>query len=257
MTRVSSEINDSVVQIQQASTQFSDNDRQFTHDMKIILDRDSHIIGLTELHRSRIDLARELCDDANYKLVAPQGRGDCAIAISRDLGATVADRGADLAIKANPLPARLGGHSTRANVWCTFKLPDLGMLSMNVNHWNTGSSRSIRRHQQVMRQIDVLAARAESQGRGQRIAFFSGDLNVDPNDKRGRKVYNEFEEQNLVPIFEALDKWPPTHGRRTIDIVGHYDRDQRVTPLRLKVWPDQTRIDHQQVSAWYRIKHMP
>lgn len=242
------------IRVGQSSMQFSDTDKQFAHDLRIILAYKPHVQGLTEVNGSHVSLFREICRELGYKPILPDGRGDCALAVRRrGWRPTSIVYGSDHAIDAKAGLARHGGHRARANVWVTVTDPDLGKLSFNENHMVTGSARSLGRHRQVLRQLRVAAERARKQARGTGMSWMMCDLNVDPQDFRGKRVYRLIERLGWEPVFEELKRWPSTHGRRTIDVIMHWDADRRVDPTKMRVGRKQLFTDHDNVYVDYEV----
>ena len=105
-----------------------------------------------------------------------------------------------------------------------------------------------------MHQADVVIRRVKAAGKGRGVAFWTADTNVDEDDPAGRAFYAALRAGGLEPITDALDLEPkPTRGRRTIDVVGGYDPDRRVTARGMRVWP-RDHSDHRAVSGFYEIR---
>jgi hypothetical protein len=58
----------------------------------------------------------------------------------------------------------------------------------------------------------------------------------------------------LTSCWDELGRYPDTAGRLTLDVVGSFDPDSRVSCLRARRW-HKLASDHVAVSAWYQVRH--
>lgn len=145
-------------------------------------------------------------------------------------------------------PVRAG---VRPGVICWVKLNWKGQtVWIHTAHWTAKAREASRRdeHTSMSREMGKMV---REHAKGEDMSFFSGDLNAE----KGEWWYpgSIFRETGLITCWEDNDKAPPTHGRRTIDIIGRHRYDSRVSLGATKVHPKMA-SDHRAVSAWYKVE---
>lgn len=234
--------------LQQASLQFSDTKQQRRVAVKAALARNAHVVGFTEAaEKSTRDIIREECVRAGYIWVP--GAGDGGFAVRKDVKRL--NVGAVMVNPKDPRPPSKGGHAARFVNWvkCMFEGE---VFVVHEGHWLTGLHKGGKRligHQAMTRAMGHIVS---EHGEGLRLSFWMGDTNVDDADNTPG-YDNILKEHGLTSIWDELDVYPSTHRDNTIDVIGTFDADKRVTLDRYKVWPPGPG-DHRHVSAWFDIK---
>lgn len=240
------------LRLSQLSMQFSDSIPQIDADLDVVLgDRPRcDFWGLTETSpsgrvRERVRLACK-----RHRLHMYVGPGDTTILTRHQVFA----HGSHLVHPGRPGPASEGGHGPRYIEWVGAAIGH-ERVYFHEAHWLAHLDTVARRldHARMTRAMVRLVA---AHGPGRRLSFFGGDVNVDEaTDTGARRDMPEylFSQGGLETIWDDLKRTPPTHGRRTIDIVGRYLPDVRVTPLAVRVFP-LLHSDHRQVIATYAVR---
>lgn len=96
----------------------------------------------------------------------------------------------------------------------------------------------------------------DEHGQGRRLAFWAGDTNNPDRPSATSEVDRALRKGDLTSCWDELGRYPDTHGRTTLDVVGSYDPDRRATCLRARVWPD-LHSDHAPLTAWYSVSRLP
>jgi hypothetical protein len=128
------------------------------------------------------------------------------------------------------------------------------IVTDHAAHWITfgGGNRQDLRGEQS----EAMADRVRLHGKGKRLSFWQGDTNEDEEKRPQGAVQKPLTRGRLVSIYDALDKYPATHGSRTIDVIGHFDADGRVTPEKVRVGKVRN-SPHRVVDATYTIDNKP
>lgn len=125
----------------------------------------------------------------------------------------------------------------------------------HVSHWQAHLQADPRRVKDHIQTSHDMSRWVRKHGnRKNSLAFFSGDLNWDPDDHTidNRNSPNTiFKQYGLRTCFMDFG-YTPTRNNRSVDIIGRYVRDKAVDPKRYKVHPQQG-SDHRPISAWYDI----
>lgn len=144
--------------------------------------------------------------------------------------------------------------------------PEGNIVTNHTTHWLTGyrlgRKGNRRRERRYEYQTKVLIDRVKKNGKGDHLSFWQGDTNIDEVKDRGRdkrSLHHQLESNGLRSVNDSLKKYPNTHGRRTIDIIGYYKKDARVSPKNLWVVPFKSKrwgkrySDHKMVVAVFHI----
>lgn len=239
------------LRLRQSSMQHSDRAKAVREDAREAIPDSAaedapDFIGFTELgarEEARIVAAR--CKEAGYRL---HKRGSVALAIHPrhqivELG------GVDVL---DALRAARGSHRARSIVEATVLTPGGNTLTVHEAHWITDGGRNLRRSAKRGAQSEAMVERVTLHGRGRRLSFWMGDTNED--EERGEsEVQVPLTKGKCISVYDALDEYPSTHGRRTIDVIGHYARDGRVKPVSVSVGKKRN-SDHRVVDAVYAIR---
>lgn len=220
-----------VIHILQASGRLEGhNATRMGQDYRIALQRNPDVAGFTELWGSA---RRELSDAARragYHLYSPGI--DVAIAVRN--GTILAQE-----------HVRVSGG--RSLVWVRWRMPQGDVVTFFETHWHTTHVHT----QGFMSQTDDLITHMKAAAHGSHVVFYGGDANR--NFQHANPIRDALDKNHMPTIYESLHSWEPTHGKGgTIDIIGSYTPDRRVTAHSVRVWP-KTYSDHRQVSAWYDI----
>lgn len=232
--------------LQQASLQRTDDAHGETlPDLETILGRRAHVVGFTEaqgFHPELTAAARR----HGYRLLLPSD-GDTAMAVRGD----VLVRGHAVRRVSPARPNRPGqpGHVAR-NILTAQLVADEELVSVSEAHWTTrkGDAGGER-----LAMTQAMAEVVAQEAAGSRLGFWLGDTNSDDRPQPHGVVDGALKAGQLTSCWDELGRWPATHGRQTLDVVGSYDPDHRVTCKRAKVW-HQLHSDHRQVSAFYAVR---
>lgn len=161
-----------------------------------------------------------------------------------------------LTTPALPVPPRQGGHGPRGVLWLTCHVKGIGRVTVAEAHWLTGATTNMKRRKEHLEMTNVLSDIMKRHAKGDRLGFFMGDVNVEDEDNsRYANNWNEvvFQDKNLLTICDELKKWPPTHGDKTLDIIGSWQNDKRSKAKEVVAHRKQKK-DHKDVSGFYTVK---
>lgn len=231
----------------QSSSAHTLTDRQAASDISFALGRTPDVACFTEVQERHAQL-KVACRAMGYQLVLPS-RGDVAIAV-RSIH-TVTDHSE---VAGTPAVGHGTGHPahTARPILSATMLPwgTSERVTVSTAHWVT--KRADTGHQQLELAQDMATTVALSAA-GHRLGFWAGDTNNNDRPHDITAVDRALAKGELTSCWDELGRWPATHGAATLDVIGSYDPDRRVTCLRARVWP-QLESDHRPVSAWYRIR---
>lgn len=238
--------------LQQASMAWKSTPRQAASDFDRILSRGADVVGFTEIYED-LPALREVAKTHDYALFWETRTGKSETVLAVRSAIPVLKAGSVLVNKADPGKPPAGGHSARYATWVEVEWQGNTVFVVEA-HWVTGRTPDRSRKRAAM--SSVVAGLIHEHARGDAVGFFMGDTNDDdePNDD-GSVVYEPLEAGGLVTVWDELGVHPPTHGGKrggTIDVIGSWTADVRVSAARAKVWP-WLNSDHGQVSAWYDI----
>lgn len=252
-----------LLHLRHSSMQFSDDRDAQRADIRRVIPIDADdapdVIGFTELgDNSLAYMVSSRAEAAGYLLYR-----HVSVALAIHPRNEIRETG-----RVNVLPARKGPGRYRARgiAEVTFRTPAGNVVTVHEAHWITGyrlgPGGNPRREADHEQQTAAMVERVQLHGKGRRLAFWMGDTNVDEEKDDGRDpraMHATMTRGGLLSIYDALDMYPPTHGRdSTIDIIGHYAPDARVTPVRVDTGPrgntPKRHADHRVVDAWYSIR---
>jgi hypothetical protein len=241
--------------VMQMSLRFNVGDDALHTALHTALDRAPDVVGFTECraHQTR-PVVLDVCRAMGYRLHG--GPGDTAVAVAQRH--PLLDFGNVFVNPAEPGPAAEGGHGARYIDWSTFRFHH-SVTTLCEAHWVTRHPDSVARRREHRDMTQAMIREVEQHGHGPHLAFFAGDVNVDEATDRATDHALPgwmFGFAGLTTIYDELHRYPDTAGDATLDIIGSYDYDRRVTGCRVHVWPKSPGLDHQQVSAWYDIKRL-
>lgn len=201
-------------------------------------------IGFTELDRDLIRIVKARCEDQGYYF-ARMGSIGLAVNNRNDILDTA---GVDVlpGLKASP-----GGYKARGILEVTFVTRSGIDVTVHEAHWITDADTDSRDKKRIF-QSEAMVERVRLHGQRSRLSFWMGDTNSDERRPRD-EVQKALTQGGLVSIYDALDKYPRTHGKKTIDVIGHYHRDRRVQAERVVVGKPRG-SDHRVVTATYSVK---
>jgi hypothetical protein len=198
--------------------------------------------GFTEAARYR-SVLRRACKDRGYQLVLPP-EGDTAIALRGDHELLANGWQPVVASSHKPL------HGPRGIHVATFRPAG---TRERISVCELHNVRAVVSGAQQLAMVRELGEAVAAAGRGSRLAFYMGDMNHDDRRKDYSPYDRHLRKLDLTSCWDELGRWPATHEHgTTIDVVGSYDPDNRVTCLRARTW-HQLHSDHSALSAFYRI----
>lgn len=229
------------VDIQHTSLQFNDTLKQKKTSVEVMFSLGSNVVTWTEAgdNNDLYALVQEVGEKYGYDVWAhPNGDG---VAVHRKFG-KILEKGYDPgapAIKGNP----------RGIAWVTVQVGKETMTFGSVHYFALSRVKNYRRWRAGNKKIAAAAGSfVERAGEGRKLVFLNGDFNMDD-----RKV-DVFFGGPLLTCWDELDKYPGTHGKRTIDAVASFVKDVRVECISAKTIIIDDFLDHKTVLAKYRIK---
>lgn len=227
-----------------ASLHLSQADRFTREDMAWVCQQGADAVSFTEI-AGKHDILRQVGRAHNYIPVEwTNNRGE-ALLVNADR-VRVKDKGC---VQAHPAGA--DGMPARYISWGKLAVGD-ATVWYHTGHWlpNIDDHRKrAARHNMMSQQM---AAQVRKHAIGGDLSFFSGDINLDDQGSDDARLNTIFRTNGLLTIWDEFKVYPNTRGRSTIDVIGSYTGDKRVTGKRYKVWPKQN-SDHHFISAWYEI----
>ena len=241
--------------IQQASLQRGDPSRQIESDLSAVFERMADIVSLTEAPEDSrtADILRAVARDHGYR-VTDRGPGDVHVAVLREH--RVRDEGWIETSDAAPPSHPLGGHAARGIRWVEvdFEGEDVWF---GAGHWDTGFRASAERARTHTALTEEFGKQMRRQAKGPALGFLGGDLNVAVDDAGNitiPKVRQAFEDARIETIWDELNLRKPTHKKGlTIDLIGRYAHDRRVSAHKIRRWGPGF-ADHIAFSVYYRIE---
>lgn len=244
-------MSDEKLVLRQSSMQFADPAKQVAEDAKgAIPDAKSKgapdVIGFTELGAAQeLRIVRQRCKEAGY-LFHRHGSVGLALHPKHEL---IEKGGVDVLDGLRTRSGK-GSYRPRGIAELTFRTPGGNVVTVHEAHWITFGGGN--RQEERAEQSEAMVERVQLHGKGRRLSFWMGDINEDEEKRPQGAVQKPLTRGKLVSVYDALDKYPSTHGNRTIDVVGHYDADGRVTPEKVAVGKVRN-SDHKKVDATYTI----
>lgn len=257
------------VRVAHTSLQFSDNDKQTTHDIEKIFDRSvarktAWLTG-TEAGSGAGNTGRELVRigrNHGYKMWVPSnqksGPGsstDCWIAVREDL----VDKGSwksgylDAIKGSQQLYESLGkdgdlnprwGPKGLVHVQFKSTRSGLGVVNIGAAHYLTKarSPKSPKIHgvdhwEQNKKLTDVIGKWSREEGQGNALVFYGGDQNMADN-KNKEPQGDTFMGEPLTSMWDEVKFWENT-GHGNIDVIASYDKDGRVKALHINAFNDK------------------
>lgn len=235
------------IHIHHASTEWKDNDRLTLKDMVTALRRGAHVVTFSEVFPGNEQLLRSVVRSEGYWLANAEGND--AICVRRGLRTRVLDSGGALVNPGVPGKPPAGGHSPRYATWVTVRM-GREVFTVITAHWVTNWGRPDREAEWLEMTEHVLKD-VGHHGRGRRLAFVTGDTNMDDVDGTHTALWYAFD--GLTTCWDEIGAWPATHRGGTIDIIASYDKDARVRCVAARAWP-KGYSDHNPISAWYEVR---
>lgn len=240
--------------LSQLSMQFSDDERQIDRDLDAVFGERQRcdFWGLTEASpHNRVRERVRLAVKRHGLHLAQAGPGDTLIVSPHEPYAN----GAHFVHPGRPGPASQGGHGPRYIDWAAARIHG-ERVYFHEAHWLAHLATSEARRLDHTRMTRAMIRHVADKAVGRRLSFFAGDINVDEATDTGRNHALPdwlFHQGGLETVWDELKRTPATHGRRTIDVIGSYTLDRRVSARRVEVLP-LLNSDHHQVIAHYSIE---
>lgn len=140
-------------------------------------------------------------------------------------------------------------------IWATFKVEELGWISVLSSHYATKGDPFRDPHPNLEVNKKIAAAvgrRIKLLGEGANLAFYGGDQNIlDRNS-------DTFFGQPLTSSWDELRKYEST-GHGGIDVIASYDGDVRVKALSVAAFNDKELFlnsDHYLVETVFSVEHL-
>lgn len=224
--------------IQQASLQAEAPVPERVAGLDTILARGADVVGFTEATAIHPELATA-CRRHNYRPIFPT-RGDVAMAVRRPHrvmhSGTIA----------------VTEHGPRVLLTAVVAM-DGELVSFTEAHWIT--RRTDPHDKRRMLLTGKLGTTVAASARGSRLGFWLGDTNDDDTAADASPIQAELAAHRLTSVWDELGRYPVTHppSGKTMDVIGSYDPDRRVSALRARTYP-RLHSDHLQLSAWYSVQ---
>lgn len=234
------------LELWQASQRYTVRPAAAHADFASILAHAPDAVGFTEATSFHAEL-RRACRRHAFQLFLPPA-GDTAIAVWG--GHLVMDHHY---VKVNAASAH-PRHTERGIQSVTFKPASAQeVVTVAEAHWLTRRADDGGQRVAMTEAMgDVIAHAAQ----GHRLGFWLGDTNnpdrTGMHAGRFSDVDKALRKADLTSCWDELGRYPATHEDSTLDVVGSYDPDRRVSCLRARVWP-QLASDHRPISALYHV----
>lgn len=202
-------------------------------------------VGFTELKGNALQAVQERCKEKDWLLVR---KGTVGVALSPRN--TLLERNVVDVLSGFRSPSGKGSYAARQIVEVTFRTPGGLIVTVHEAHWITDAP-SDRREDKRRDQSERMAERVVLHSKGRRLSFWMGDTNEDEAKREG-EVQRPLTRAGLVSIYDDLDRYPNTHGRKTIDVIGRCKEDRRVKAKNLRVG-GKRHSDHRRVDAVYEV----
>lgn len=241
-----------------ASLQYSDTDRQQTHDLEKIFALGLDTLTGTEAgasKRSINDTEVPRCAEKYGYFISIVPRYDSWVAIKKENAvAGTFKKGSNLVINRSsewdPKPS--GTWSDRGIVWGQIKDKDVGIITTGAIHLLTAKNAGVKIKKATDEDFYQKAkAFYKTHGPGEKLAFLNADFNL------GDKYHDLYGDAPFTSCWDELRVYPGTHGSRTIDAIGSGDNDGRVSCVSARVRDDSNfflHMDHKLVVARYDIR---
>lgn len=231
------------LQITHASMKHSDSAKEFREDLRTLDGYGGDIIGFTEVgDRNSLlnDFARA---NGLAAITYPHGDGGYLIRTGPNLKVKRKN-----AVKAHPgEPGKYGARYVH-EVAVIFHGREIWM---HEAHWVNKAEVNKSRGEDHAKMTRTIASEVRKHAQGDKISFFGGDLNFDPNERGYPR--HLFRENKLMVCWDDAGVQPPTGpGGGTIDLIGRYGPDKDVSFKRYKVH-NRGNSDHRPFSVWYEI----
>jgi hypothetical protein len=244
------------IHVMHMSAQFADSDEKTKEDFVDAFKRDPDVISFTEMGSdTNVKMLRHYCREYKYRLyLGDAGKGlngdDCCIAV-RTEGRNVQFRDGGH-IRVHPgqdKPESQGGrYGPKGVTWVKFNFFGVDAYH-HVAHWVHNQNEAALNRKRSLMVSSMIAKQVRLHGKKGNIAFFAGDMNLDPD--AGTFPHDLFRRNKLVTIWEDGGQ-KPTHGNRSIDMIGRYGADKRVEFVRYET--HKANSDHRPVSAFYDVQ---
>lgn len=232
------------LQLTHASMRYDDSPAEFRADLRKLESYGGDIIGFTEVAgRNKIlnDFAR--ANDMRA-ITFPAGDGGFLVRTGENLKVRRKN-----AVKGHP---GIKGQYGPRYVHEVSVLFHGRVLWAHEAHWVNKAENSRLRAEHHSKMTRVIASEVRRHAKGDRLSFFMGDLNFDPNEKGYPREL--FRRNKLAVCWDDAGVQPPTGpGGGTIDIIGRYKPDKAVSYKRYKMHP-KGNADHRPFSVFYEIE---
>lgn len=229
------------------SLQFSDPAGQTKHDCDLVFDSWPHVVTFTEAGKGQNPeaIAAIKAKAASEYHLYFDGF-DCAVAVKKSVGKLVASGYQKV------IPGVAGDHPNVGIAWVTVDNPKLGRITVAAAHWILEKGKPARHAQNVKLSQEMAKLLAEK-GKGSAISFFAGDVNQ--NDKNIDVMPNT----DFTTVWDELEVYPdtsPDKAERTIDVIGTYDLDGRVSVVSARTLVSKFYTDHLPIEAIINVDHL-
>lgn len=230
------------------SSQFTDVTNATEEDLRFVFDKGADIITFTEMgnygnQRASYKAMLRIARNNDYRPVV--GPGDTQIAVKVGNGVWVKNSGTV------PVhPARTGRYARKYISWVHVRFHGEDVFH-HVAHWVTTPTSTGIDMQRHIKMSKTVARQVAKHAKDDNISFFAGDMNMGPaKDKYPHQI---FRSKHLQTCWRDAGHRPATRtSGSTIDVIGRYKLDARVSFKRYKAWPFQN-SDHRPFSVWYQI----
>lgn len=158
-----------------------------------------------------------------------------------------------------------GNYGERGLAFVTFQTPAGNVVTCHGSHWLTAyvldnhPGPETRREDRYAEQTRAMVKAVVAHGAGGHLSFWQGDTNLNEQKDHGQDpdgFHAMSTAAGLRSVYDELDRYPATHGPlkkgSTIDVLGSYDPDRRVSAVDVKVRPPR-HSDHRAVDAWFDV----
>ena len=232
-----------MLRLQHSSMLYTDTPAEKRHDARLVFTTGADMISFTEVGTKQNAIGqrylRASARAAGYRIWFPGFEG--GIAVRRGVGRIVAH-----GYFGPILPGVARDHPSIGLAWVTVDVPGAGLVTYGVTHAMTGDFVAAR-HALNDDLASEVARVEKKKAAGPALTFFAEDANR--NDAH----------QDLMPglpfttCWDELGYHPHTRDSRTIDVVGSYDHDGRVSAHSARVLRLGLFTDHRSILATYAV----
>ena len=248
----------SVLRMQHSSLQFSDSDRQQHHDVQKIFKKGYRfpiktgteaVAGAGDGNRNR-EFLKKFAEEHNHVISFAT---DTWVAVDRRIIKPMTVSRDSVFLADNDEMVGRGANRAMATISFTHKNEKLGRFHVGSVHYPLKGARPGDPNYELNKKVAAkIGDWLRDNARGSDIGLLGGDFNL--NDR----LYDWSYDGNFTSLADQLGVWKNT-GHGPIDGFASYNRDRRISPKAMKVFPDKTfflHSDHYLCRGFWYVEHL-